>query len=71
MTQLGLQSDTTMKIGRAKLVNKPTTTKGKKYDKHFIFISSYVVTDKNFPFTKEDELQARIDGGKLIIEKAE
>ena len=60
-----------MKIGRAKLVNKPTTTKGKKYDKHFIFISSYVITDKSFPFKEEDELIVRIVDGKLIIEKSD
>ncbi len=60
-----------MKIGRAKLVNRPTTVKGKKYDKHFIFISSYVVSDKNFPFKEKDELMVRIENGKLIIEKAD
>jgi hypothetical protein len=60
-----------MKIGRAKLTNKPTTTKGKKYNKYFIFISSYVVTDKTFPFKQEDELLARIVDGKLVIEKSE
>ena len=60
-----------MKIGRAKLVNKPTTTRGKKYNKFFIFISSYVMTDKSFPFKEEDELIVRIVDGKLIIEKSE
>ena len=60
-----------MKIGRAKLVNKPTTTRGKKYNKFFIFISSYVMTDKSFPFKEEDELIVRIVDGKLIIEKSD
>jgi hypothetical protein len=59
-----------MKIGRAKLVNRPTVTKGKKYNKHFIFISSYVTGDKSFPFKEEDELIVRIEEGKLIIEKS-
>ena len=60
-----------MKIGRAKLVNKPTTTRGKKYNKFFIFISSYVMTDKSFPFKEEDDLIVRIVDGKLIIEKSD
>jgi hypothetical protein len=59
-----------MKIGRAKLVNRPTTTRGKKYNKHFIFLSSYVTADKSFPFKEEDELIVRIEDGKLIIEKS-
>lgn len=60
-----------MKIGRAKLVNRPTETKGKKYNKFFIFITSYVATDKSFPFKEEDDLIVRIVDGKLIIEKSD
>ncbi|MCL1978285.1 MAG: hypothetical protein FWG55_09355 [Candidatus Bathyarchaeota archaeon] len=60
-----------MKIGRAKLVNKPTITRGKKYNKYFVFISSYVVTDKAFPIKETDELLVRIVNGKLIIQKEE
>ncbi len=59
-----------MKIGRAKLMNKPTTTKGVKYDKYFIYLSIYVVEDKKFPFTVGDELLVKIEDGKLIIEKS-
>jgi hypothetical protein len=58
-----------MKIGRAKLVNRPTITKGKKYNKFFIFITSYVATDEDFPFKEEDDLVVRIVGKKLVIEK--
>jgi hypothetical protein len=60
-----------MKTGRAKLVNRPTITKGKKYNKFFIFITSYVATDKDFPFKEEDDLIVRIVDKKLIIEKEE
>lgn len=60
-----------MKIGRAKLVNRPNSTRGKKYDKFFIYITSYVTSDKNFPFKEGDELIVRIVDGKLIIEKSE
>lgn len=60
-----------MKIGRAKLINRPTETRGKKYNKYFIYITSYVTSDKSFPFKEGDELLVRIVDGKLIIEKAE
>ncbi len=60
-----------MKIGRAKLVNKPTTTKGKKYDKWFIFISTFVVRNKAFPFTEKDELSVEIVDDTLVIKKSE
>jgi hypothetical protein len=60
-----------MKTGRAKLVNRPTETRGKKYNKYFIFITSYVATDENFPFTEKDELLVHIVDGKLVIEKEE
>lgn len=59
-----------MKVGRARLVNKPTTTKGKKYDKYFLYLSTYVIKDKDFPFKVGEELVAKIENGKLIIEKA-
>jgi hypothetical protein len=60
-----------MKIGRARLVNKPTTTRGKKYNKYFVFISSYLITDSSFPFKEGEELIARIVDGKVVIEKPE
>lgn len=60
-----------MKIGRAKLINRPTETKGKKYNKYYIFITSYVATDPSFPFKEGEELIARIVDGKVVIEKSE
>jgi hypothetical protein len=59
-----------MKVGRAKLINKPTVTKGKKYDKFFIYLSSFVVKDKDFPFKEGEELIVKITNKKLVIEKA-
>jgi hypothetical protein len=59
-----------MKVGRAKFINKPTVTKGKKYDKFFIYLSSFVVKDKDFPFKVDEELLVKIENGKLTIEKA-
>jgi len=60
----------TMKVGRAKLINRPTITKGKTYDKFFVYIPTYVVRDKDFPFKVGEELVIKIENGKLIIEKA-
>jgi hypothetical protein len=59
-----------MKVGRAKLINRPTITKGKTYDKYFLYISTFVVRDKDFPFKVGEELVVRIENGKLIIERA-
>lgn len=59
-----------MRVGRAKLINKPTTTKGKKYSKYFIYLSTYVVEDKNFPFKENEELLVKIEDGKIVIEKS-
>lgn len=59
-----------MKVGRGKLINKPTVTKGKKYDKFFIYLSSFIVKDKDFPFKVDEELLVKIEKGKLIIEKS-
>ena len=58
-----------MKVGRAKLYNRPTTTKGKKYDKFFLYLPTYVVRDEDFPFEVGEELVVRIEDGKLVIEK--
>jgi phage terminase large subunit-like protein len=59
-----------MKVGRAKLINKPTTTKGKKYNKFFIYLSTYVVEDKDFPFKEDEELLVKIENGKLVVTKS-
>ena len=61
---------TKMKIGRATLINKPTITKGKKYDKYFIYLSSYLVKDPNFPFKIGEELMVKIQKGKIVITKS-
>lgn len=56
--------------GRARLINKPTTVGGKRYDKFFIYISTQVAKDGTFPFKVGEKLKARIEDEKLIIEKA-
>lgn len=59
-----------MREGRARLTNRPSTVGGKTYDKFYIYIATQVVKDSNFPFKVGDELRVRIEGDKLIIEKA-
>ena len=59
-----------MKVGRARLINRPTTSKGKKYDKFFLYIPTYVVRDKDFPLKVGEELVVKIEDGRLIIETA-
>ncbi len=66
----GNKGITRMKVGRAKLINKPTTTKGKKYNKFFIYLSTYVVEDKDFPFKEDEELLVKIENGKLVVTKS-
>jgi len=51
------------------LINRPTKTAGKLYDKFFVYIPTYVAKDEDFPFKVGDELMVRIDNGKLVIEK--
>jgi hypothetical protein len=63
------QGKNIMKIGRARLINRPNETRGKKYNKYFIYLTSYLTSDKDFPFKEGDELIARIVEGKLVIEK--
>lgn len=59
----------TMKVGRARLINRPTVTKGKKYPKYFLYLTTYLVRDKDFPFEIGEELVCRIEDRKLVIEK--
>ena len=38
--------------------------------RHSIYIPAGLVKDSAFPFTLDDELQIRIESGRLIVEKA-
>ncbi|MEM2972132.1 MAG: hypothetical protein QW270_06915 [Candidatus Bathyarchaeia archaeon] len=62
--------DNMVREGRARLVNRPSTTGGKTYDRFYIYIATQVAKDGTFPFKMGDELRVRIEGDKLIIEKA-
>ncbi|MCL5876824.1 MAG: hypothetical protein M1540_03325 [Candidatus Bathyarchaeota archaeon] len=57
--------------GESKLLNRPTQTAGKQYDKYYIYIPTDLARDSAFPFEKDERLKLRIDpqNKRLIIEK--
>ncbi|MDR0471860.1 MAG: hypothetical protein LBH79_09105 [Nitrososphaerota archaeon] len=58
--------------GTGKLINRPTTTGGKKYDKFFIYVPIEVARDSAFPFKADEKVKVKIDlkNRQLTIEKA-
>lgn len=65
-----IKEDINMKIGKGRFINRPSKTGKKLYDRYFIYIPTYVAKDKDFPFENGEEVVVKIEGGKLIIEKA-
>lgn len=57
--------------GKGRLINRPTKTGGKKYDKFFIYIPTDVAKDSSFPFEKGDKITVEIqpDKDRLLIER--
>ena len=57
----------------SKLVNRPTQTDGKMYDKFYVYIPSEVSKDSAFPFKPDQKLKVRIDveNKRIVIEKSE
>jgi len=55
----------------SKIVNRPTTTAGKQYDKLYVYIPTEVAKDSAFPFKANDKVRIRIDtaNNRLVIEK--
>lgn len=55
----------------SKIVNRPTITAGKQYDKLYVYIPTEVAKDSAFPFRANDKVKVRIDtqNRRLIIEK--
>lgn len=56
--------------GKGKLINRPTKTRTKAYDKFFIYLPTDVATDSGFPFKPGDIVKVKVDGTRLVIEKA-
>jgi hypothetical protein len=55
----------------SKIVNRPTVTAGKRYDKFYIYVPTEVARDSAFPFKENDKVKIRIsvETKSLIIEK--
>jgi hypothetical protein len=59
--------------GIGKMINRPTQTGGKTYDKFFIYVPIEVARDTAFPFKTNEKLKIKIDveNRRLIIDKPE
>jgi hypothetical protein len=57
--------------GEGKMINRPTQTGGKTYDKFFIYVPIEVARDTAFPFKPQERLKVKIDieNKRLIVEK--
>ena len=60
-----------MRKGKGRFFNRPSVSKGKKYDKFFIYIPTKVATDTNFPLSDGDRIEVEIKGDTVILRKAE
>ncbi len=56
---------------KSKIVNRPSISKGKKYDKIFVYLPQAIVTDSAYPFCTGDIVIVSIDtkNNRIIIEK--
>jgi len=54
-----------------KLINRPTQTGGKMYDKFFIYVPIEVARDSAFPFKANEKIKVKIDidNKQVIIRK--
>lgn len=59
-----------MRKGKGRFFNRPTTSKGKKYDKFFMYIPTEVARDTNFPLKDGDRIEVEIKDKTLIIRRA-
>ncbi|MDI6819657.1 MAG: hypothetical protein QMC89_01955 [Candidatus Hodarchaeaceae archaeon] len=55
--------------GKGRLINRPTQTGRRTYDKFFIYIPTELARDSAFPFRPGDEVEVEIDmqGKRLLI----
>lgn len=59
-----------MRKGAGKFFNRPTVSKGKKYDKFFIYVPTEVARDTSFPFKDGDRVEVEIIRGKKLVIRA-
>ena len=57
--------------GESRLLNRPTQTAGKLYNKYYIYIPTDLAGDSAFPFKEDEKIKIKIDpkNKRLIIEK--
>ena len=60
-----------MRKGKGRFFNRPTVSKGKKYDKFFIYVPTEVARNTSFPFSDGERIEVEIDGDTLIVRKME
>lgn len=58
-----------MKTGKGRFINKPTRTKGRTYDKFFIYVPTEMARDGTFPFKDGEEVALYIENERVIVEK--
>ena len=56
-----------MKIGKGRFINRPSTTGGKKYDRFFVYVPTYVANDESFPFSPGEEVLVRIENERVVV----
>lgn len=53
--------------GKGRIINRPTKTAGKDYDKFFVYLPTNLVRDSAFPFKVGDAVVIRIDRENNIL----
>jgi hypothetical protein len=57
---------TIMLCGKGKILNLPTKTDKRNYDKCYIYVSANVAKDSAFPFEPGEEVQIKINEDKSL-----
>ena len=56
--------------GKGKIINRPTRTGKRTYDKYFIYVPTEIARDGLFPFKAGEEVIIKIEKRMLIVKKA-
>jgi len=60
-----------MRKAKGRFFNRPTISKGKKYDKFFVYVPTEVARDTMFPLKDGDRIEVEIKGNTVVLRKAE
>jgi len=61
---------TKMIEGKGKIINRPTKTGKRTYDKYFIYVPTEIARDGLFPFKAGEEVVIKIEKGSVIVKKS-